>query len=262
LTARDGLPHAHLVGETIRNLFRVGFALVVLAVAAPATAMTQNACLAWKLGAVGRTTAAALACHARDAAKPALSVLARCLDKVELRFTGGGDPSQSPFAKRERKPPCPTVGDQDPVGYQLFAFADALDHAVGNTVSRCDAAELACLGKYVAAAFGCLSRAATGAGVIDAKCLARAAAKLGDESAGCLAKAAVRADCSPGGGDAATLTGAADAFVAATLCELDPNGTSECSGLPTPVPTPTRTATPVATRTPTPVATGGSDDAA
>jgi hypothetical protein len=233
--------------------------IVVLAAAAPAWGVTQNACLARKLGDVGRTTAAALTCHARDAAKPDSVAFARCLDKVELRFTGGSDPSRGLFAKRERKPPCPTVGDQDAVGQQLLAFADALDRAVGSLVSRCDGAELACLGKYVTAAFGCVSRAAGGSGVIDAACLARAAEKLGHEAEACLGKAARRGDCSPGA-DAATLAAAAETFVAATLCDLDPNGTTECGALPTPVPTPTRTATPVATRTPTPVPTGSSGD--
>jgi hypothetical protein len=242
---------------------RGGSALLVLAVvamAAPAAAVTQNACLARKLGDVGRTTAAVITCHARDAVKPDAGVLARCLDKLELRFTGGDDPARSLFAKRERKPPCPTVADQEQISQELFAFASGLDHAVGNTVSRCDGAELGCIGKYVTAAFGCLSRAASGTGVIDAACLGRAAEKLGDEAGGCLGKAVLRADCSPGG-EAPALEEDAAAFVAATLCELDPNGTSECGTLPTPFPTPTRTATPIATRTPTPAPTGGSNDA-
>ena len=239
------------MGASIRRGARIGLVLAVVASAAPASGMTQNACLARKLGDVGRTAAAALACHARDAAKPAPTMLARCLGNVELRFTGGADPSRSLFAKRERKPPCPTVGDQDAIGRQLFAFADALDQAVGNVVSRCDSAELACIGKYVTAAFGCLSRAATSTGVIDAVCLVQAAAKLGDATAACLGKAALRGDCSPGG-ESPALTDAAKAFMAATLCELDPNGTNECGALPTPVPTPTRT--------PTPGPTGGSVD--
>lgn len=242
-------------------MVRTGVLLVLVLVAsAPALAVTPNACLARKLGDVGRTTAAALACHSRDAAKPSVATLTSCLDKLELRFTGGDDGSRSLFAKRERKPPCPTIGDQDAVGRDLFAFADAIDHAVGNLVSRCDSAELGCFAKYVTAAFGCLARAANGTGVIDPICLARAADKLGDETNGCLGKASFRADCSPGA-DAATLQSETEAFMAGTLCDLDPNGTSECGTLPTPVPTPTRTPTPVATRTPTPVPTGGSNDA-
>lgn len=214
----------------------VGLALAVPALAAPALAITQNDCLARKLGDVGRTVAAALTCSARDAAKPDAATLSRCIDTLYLRFTGGDDPSRGLFAKRERKLPCPTLGDQDAIGLGVFTFADGLDQAVGHFVSRCDGGKLACFGKYATAAFGCLSRAATGGGVIDSVCLARAAAKLGDEAVGCLGKAALRADCSPGS-DAATLAYGTEAYIAATLCELDPNGTSECGALPTPMPT-------------------------
>jgi hypothetical protein len=227
------------MGETGRNAVVIGSVLGALAISVPATAITQNACLARKLGDVGRTTAAAFACLARDATKPNTVVLARCLDKVDLRFTGGDHPSRSLFAKRERKASCPTVGDQDAIGARLFAFADAVDHAVGNLVSRCDGAELACMGIYVTAAFACLSRAANDAGVIDPVCFARAADKLGNEAGACLGKAALRADCSPGD-DAATLTKAAETFIAATLCELDPNAASACAALATPMPTPPR----------------------
>lgn len=237
-------------------------ALAVVMSASPASATTPNACLARKLGDVGRASALAIACHARDAAKPDTAALATCLAKVDRRFTGGDDPSRGVFAKRERKPPCATVGDQDTVGGNLVAFAGGLDDAVGNggVPSRCDAGKLTCLGRWVNAAFGCLARAANGSGVIDPVCLAKQATRLGGDDGGCLGKAALRADCSASD-DAVTLASNAESFVAATLCDLDPVGTTECGALPTPLPTPTRTATPVATRTPTPVPTGGNNDA-
>lgn len=97
-----------------------GLALAVLALAMPVSAITQNDCLARKLGDVGRTVAAAVTCSARDAA-----TLSRCIDTLHLRFTGGDDPSRGLFAKRERKLPCPTVGDQDAIGLRIFTFADA-----------------------------------------------------------------------------------------------------------------------------------------
>jgi hypothetical protein len=227
------------MGAISRSAPCVGLALAVLAIAAPASAITQNACLGRKLGDVGGTVGAALACLARDAAKPDTVKLSHCLDKLDLRFSGGDDPTKGLFAKRERKLRCPTVGNQDAIGLQLFTFVDTLDHAVGNLVSRCDGAKLSCFGKYAAAAFGCLSRAATGPGVIDSVCLTRAGAKLGDETAGCLEKAARRADCSPGAA-AATLAADTEGFIAATLCELDASGTSECRALPMPVSTPKR----------------------
>jgi hypothetical protein len=237
-------------------------ASVGFAGASPASAVTVSTCLARKLGDVGRTAAADLACHARAAAKPDAIALAACLGRSERRFTGGDDPSRGLFAKRERRPPCPTVGDQSALAADVADATTTLAADVGNdgAMSRCDAAKLTCLGRYVTGLSGCLSRAATGTGVVDATCLAKQTARLGDDGAGCFGKAVAKDDCS-GGASSASLAATARAFVAATLCALDPNGTTECGALPTPVPTPTRTATPVATRTPTPVPSGSNGDA-
>ncbi len=224
--------------------------------------MGTGACLAGKLGDVGRTAAQEIGCLGRDATNPDATVRTACLAKAERRFTGGDDASKGLFAKRERRPPCPTVGDADDLAAAIGAYVASVDAAVGSATrpSRCDAAKLGCLARYVSGTFGCLARAAKSTGVIDARCVAKQAARLGDDASGCLAKAAVRADCSATG-DAAMLAAAAEMFGAARLCDLDPGGTQECTALPTPVPTPTRTPTPVATRTPTPRPTGGSNDA-
>jgi hypothetical protein len=229
---------------------------------APASAVTVSTCLARKLGDVGRTAAAELACHARAAAKPDVAALTACLGRSEQRFTGGDDPSRGLFAKRERRPPCPTVGDQSTLAGDIAAATGALATGVGNggTVSRCDAAKLTCLGRYVTGLTGCLSRAATGTGVADATCIAKQTARLGDGASGCFGKAIAKGDCSAGAATA-NLAATARTFVGDTLCALDPNGAAECGALPTPRPTPTRTATPVATRTPTPVPTGSNADA-
>src|SRR5829696_1499253 len=80
----------------------------MLTVARSAEAVTVSPCLARKLGDAGRTAAAELMCWARDAAKPDPILRAACLDKTESRFTGGDDPTRGLFAKRERRPPCPT----------------------------------------------------------------------------------------------------------------------------------------------------------
>jgi hypothetical protein len=222
--------------------------------------VTVNACLAHKLGDVGKAVALAAACDARDASKPDTAAQTRCLAKAGARFTGGDDPSRGVFAKRERRPPCTTVGDQDATASSLGSYVSALTAAVGSTVrpSRCDAAKITCLVRYVSAALGCLARAAGGTGTIDAGCLAVEANRLGTDTSGCLGKAAARGDCSTAG-DATALALAAETYVAATLCALDPGGTVECGALPTPVPTATRTPTPIATRTPTPQPTGGGD---
>jgi len=239
----------------------VGFA-GAMASEQPAAAVTVNACLAHKLGDVGKAVGLAAACDARNASKPDATGEARCLAKAGARFTGGDDPTRGVFAKRERRPPCPTVGDQDAIASGVSTYVAALEAAVGSTVrpSRCDAAKISCVARYVSGAFGCLARAAGSTGTIDAGCLAVQVGRLGTDAAGCLGKAATRGDCS-GAGDAAVLASAAETYVAATLCALDPGGTVECGALPTPVPTPTRTPTPIATRTPTPRPTGGSSDA-
>ncbi len=222
----------------------------------PAGATSVSLCLAQKLGDVGRTVAAEVACSVRNATKPNAAARAACLAKAERRFTGGDDPSRGLFTKREGRRPCPTVGDQDAIAADVAAYAAALDAAVGSAVrpSRCDAAKLSCVSRYVSGAFTCLARAAKGTGVIDAACLAVQSTRVG----GCLGRAASRGYCSRTG-DATALASGAGTYVAATLCALDPGGTAECGALPTPVPTPTRTATPVATRTPTPRPTGSSD---
>ncbi len=223
-----------------------------------AEAVTVSTCLARKLGDVGRTAAAEVMCWARDAAKPVAIMRAACLDKTERRFTGGDDPTRGLFAKRERRPPCPTVGDQSAVAADIADFAAEVGSAIDNTgnPSRCDAAKLICLSRYVTGITGCMSRAAS-TGVLDATCLAKQTARLGGSGTGCLDKAALKGDCSAGASDAA-LAATVQTFAAGTLCTLDPNGSSNCGALPTPVPTPTRTATPIATRTPTPSPTGSS----
>ncbi len=226
-----------------------------------ADAVTVSTCLARKLGDASRTAAAEVMCWARDAAKPDPLRRAACLAKTESRLTGGDDPTRGLFAKRERRPPCPTVGDQGAVAADIAEFAAALGAAIDNSgnPSRCDAAKLTCLSRYVSGLTSCLARAASTA-VLDATCVAKPTARLGGSGTGCLGKASAKGDCSAGGGDAALIS-TAQAFAAGTLCTLDPNGTSNCGALPTPVPTPTRTATPVATRTPTPAPTGGNGDA-
>jgi hypothetical protein len=81
---------------------------------------------------------------------------------------GGDDPSRGLFTKRERRPPCPTAGDQDAIAADVAAYAAALDAVVGSAVrpSRCDAAKLGCVSWYVSGAFTCLARAAKGTGVM------------------------------------------------------------------------------------------------
>lgn len=243
--------------------FVAGWAVVAVAVAAPpAEAVTANACLAGKLGDVAGAVAARAACRAKDAKAPSPAGLAACLARAERRFDGGDDPTVGRFAKRERRPPCVTTGDQVGFAIRIATYVDeqAAALGLGPGSGACDGAKLTCVGRYVQAVLGCVAKAAKGPGAIDVRCLARARTRLGAADRGCLGTAVTRGGCSVSG-DAGSLADAADAFAAESLCALDPPGAA-CPGLPTPVPTPTRTATPVPTRTPTPVVTPNGNDPA
>lgn len=232
-----------------------------IAGATPAEAVTVNACLAGKLADVGGSVVSRAACLARDAGNPDSAALALCLAKASRRFDGGSDPALGRFAKRERRPPCITSGDQAAEGAAIASYVAALDARVANAgaVNRCDATTFGCVGRYVGAVSGCLARAAKATGVIDARCLAKERVRLTDAEHGCLRKAALRGPCSRNT-TAATYADAADAFAAETLCALDPSGTGQCPPLPTPAATPTRTPTPTATWTPTPFPTPNGND--
>ena len=233
--------------------------LVIAAALSPALvhAVTINACLAGKLSDVGRSAAARLACEARDAAAPDATMLAACRARVDDRFDGGADATSGRFARRELRPPCLTSGDQNTTASRIATYTSGVAAAVVKSAAAnaCDATKLTCVGRYVAAIHGCLVRAAGSTGSVDSGCLARHRVRLD----ACLGRAAGRGPCSVAG-DGAALAAGADAFAAQTLCALDPKGATGCAGLPTPVPTATRTATPVATRTPTPVPTGNPND--
>ncbi len=243
----------------MRGKMAASAVVLITAALSPALvhAVTVNACLAGKLSDVGRSTAAHLACAARDAAEPDATMLAACRARVDDRFDGGGDAASGRFARRERGLACLTVGDQGATASRIVGYTTSVTAAVVKTASanRCDATKLTCMGRYVAATHACLARAASSTGTVDAACLARQRTRLD----ACLGRAAGRGSCSVAN-DGAALAAGADAFAAQTLCALDPKGATGCAGLPTPVPTPTRTATPVATRTPTPVPTGNPND--
>src|SRR6185295_2217747 len=93
---------------------------------------------------------------------------------------------------------------------------------VGGGSSRCDAAKLRCLGRYLAGMTGCHGRAAMTMGIADPACLARWTGRLSGAPEACLEKAeGPENDCTVTG-DAAALSADAAAFVHATLCALDP----------------------------------------
>ncbi len=237
---------------------------------APAT--TVDACLARKLGDVGKSVTARVRCEAQDAGHPDAAAHATCRDKMRQRFAGVDGSGNGQFERLERALPCLTTGDQALLDAAIASYVTALDEEVGNggTASKCDAAKLTCVARYVAGVLTCQAHAAARSGIVDAACLLKRTMRLTDGARGCLDKAEAAARQCSESGDAAALEDGADAFVADTLCTLDPAGTAGCTAPtagpknPTPTakvptatpqpasPTPLRTATPSATRTLTP----------
>jgi hypothetical protein len=223
-------------------------AAVVAFAASPATATTVDPCLARKLGDVGKSLAARAACYARAAARPNAAALAACLEKAARRFAGGVSPEKGQFARLERVWPCVTTGDQAALDAALAAYAAGLDAQVANSgaPSRCDAAKLTCVGRYVTGVTRCHARAALRTGGVNG-------------ARGCLDRAERSAAACSASGDTDALATGADRFVAAALCALDPAGTPGCAGVPptparTPAPTRSPTPTPAGSATPTPTA--------
>ncbi len=252
----------------------------VFAQAAVGGTATVDPCLSRKVVDVGRSAALRATCYARDAANPDATALALCLDKASHRFSGVAGVSEGQFEKLERFWTCVTVGDQGAFETRLATFAAALDTDVGTaaTPSKCDAAKLKCVGKYVAGVATCHGRAALRTGAVDDTCLVKQALRLTNAADGCLDKAEADARACSVIKDAPALEDTADEFVTATLCALDPAGAVGCVATPTPTvkpatatpkpptatiaaatpsrtPTAVATATRTATRTPTPTRT-------
>jgi hypothetical protein len=262
---------------TMRRASTIALTLLVLGgflVHGAAGATTVNTCLARKLGDVGGSLARRATCYAKDTARPNEAALSTCLGRAENSFAGGGArSSKGSFEKIEEVWPCLTNDDQGALDAAIVSYAAALvaQVATPGTPSRCDAAKLKCVGRYVAAVTDCCARAAAKTGAVDDACTTKYSARLSDGSRGCLDKAEASESSCSATDDAAALQSGADQFVADALCALDP-GTVGCASGPTPTPptvadtpnatatvaptrTPTSTPTPTPTRTPTPTAT-------
>jgi hypothetical protein len=246
--------------------------LCAMLCARSAGAITVDTCLSRKLGDVGRSVALRATCEARNAAHPDVMGLKACLDKMEARFAGADAPANGQFERLEQALTCLTTGDQTSLDDAISTYVDDLDAQVGNTgtPSKCDSAKLICVGRYVAAVLACQVRAAAKTGSVDPACLSKESTRLTDGQRGCLDRAETAARACSVTSDAADLEDGADAFVAATLCALDPAScaaptatprsatvspnlpTSTLAGTPTPTTTASRTATPPRTATPTP----------
>jgi hypothetical protein len=228
---------------------------------AEVTSLPINRCLSSKIASVGKSVSLRVGCLSKDARSGVSDP--SCPQKAIQKFTGGSDPSRGAFAKLDARypigseTPCLTFADQGAFEAAIASYSASVPIAAGSAPGRCDAAKIRCVGQYVAAVAKCASKAAHNAGAIDLSCINRAQAKLGmtDGATGCLVKAASHPDCSHTCGelDHFRLFHAAQQFVEASLCALDP-GNAGCAG-PTPASTATPTATPTATETPTPTFT-------
>ena len=242
-------------------------ALVVaagLTPAAAAWATTVNRCVARKITNVGTSFSTRATCYAKDAVLPNPTALAACLTRADDRFDGGVLERRGAFERLEDNPECLTFDDQNTMNVAIDGYAADLDDQVGNpdAANRCDAAKLRCVGKYVARTTRCHATAATRTGVVSDDCITRAATDLSNGNNGCLDRAEEPGNTCSVTGDIAVLEAAADEFILASLCALDPDGTAGCPAAPTPTggatpqPSASRTATPrpTVTRTPTPQA--------
>ena len=240
-----------------RYILAVGVLAAVLMHGSAADATTVNACLARKIKSVGSSLSTRARCYAKDAAKPDGEKLDACLTKASDKFDGHGEPNRGMFESAEQHRACVTYGDQDAFDDRIGSYAAALDQQVSaGAPSRCNAAKITCVGKYVVSSTRCWSRAASTTGELDSECIARAALRLSDGENACLEKAAAIGDCAVTG-DSADLQHSADQFVEDSVCALDP-GTEACGPTPTatgPTPTAPRTPTRTPSRTPTPVPT-------
>ncbi len=204
--------------------------LVTLSATAHAlTGLTVDKCLASQLKIVGKGAAAYAACHAKAAAK-GVPTDADCLAKAAAKIGPA-------LAKLEAKKACLVEGTGSQRAIDAAAYAEAVDATVGHAAGKCDTAKTKLAGKSVAALAGCYAKAAGKAGTVDGKCVAKAAGRL---AAG-IARAETKSGCSHTG-QTTTLVDAANAFVDAETCVLDPESPG-C--VPPATPTPTVTATPV-----------------
>ncbi len=211
------------------------------------TSLTIDKCLSSKIKTEGKGVGAYVGCYAKGASK-GIPTDPACLGKASGKIVPA-------FGKLDAKLTCLVEGDGGSRDADTAAYAAALDAAVGHAPKKCDAAKQKCVGKYIAGVTGCYAKAAGKTGSVDPVCVSKVAGKLADGAKGCLDKAAAAPDCTNAGSQAAALKAAADAYIDAQACALDP-GNPGCAGAPTPTPTPS----PGPTSTPPPTCGNGVND--
>ena len=183
------------------------------------TAFTVSKCLSAKLKTETKGASAYAGCHAKGAGK-GIPTDGTCLSKTSTK-------NVSAFGKLDVKnAACTTLGDGAARDADAAAYASSLDAAVGHAAGKCDTAKTKNVGKYVAAIGGCYAKAAGKApGLVDNAVGGCTDKSLGKVNAA-IAKAELNGDCTnPGNG--AAIVAAADAFLQAQSCLLNP-GHPDC----------------------------------
>jgi len=205
---------------------------------ATAHAGAVNKCLAGKLKAVGKSTAAYLKCDQMRDLDENGSDYVQCIHGEQLKFAGSPgrpgpfDESKYPSGSGEA---CLTFSDAGTLSEVATGVEGSISGDIDNALSsKCDAAKSLCYGKYSKGVLGCYAKAAAKTRTVDPSCLAKVETKLTDGVKGCLAKAAAHADCSAGRNET-TEKGETDFLIRTTLCVLQadtpPGGCPACQGL-------------------------------
>jgi hypothetical protein len=204
----------------------IGLLMPMQAAQADPTTLTVNMCSSRKIKAAGKYGAARSGCYIKAATLGYPVADARCLEIARVRLL------YSFSNNLKLKPPCLTTGDGPAIDAEVLAFVDTISTAVGNTgtASKCDAAKLKCVGKYVAGIAGCYAKAAAKApGAVDLGCISKREDQFSGGGKGCYDKAVAASACSNITSTADAVRTTADTFLITTVCQLNPGANPDCS---------------------------------
>lgn len=215
-----------------RSIVASSAVLLLVSTATAHAAVSAASCASAKQKLAGKAAAAKLGCYAK-ASKAGASVDAECLSKAGGKLTDG-------LGKIEAKGSCVAPG-------YAAALASVVDSFVADLVvatppagfEGCAAAKQKVAGKTAAGDLGCHAKATQAGAAVDAACLAKSAGKL----AAAYVKEEAKATGCAAFGNAASVQGRVDAFVArvvGTTPVVDPavrcceSGGGSCAELATP----------------------------
>ncbi|MCC6764336.1 MAG: hypothetical protein IT293_06705, partial [Deltaproteobacteria bacterium] len=195
--------------------------------------LSINKCLSGKVKTLGKGAAAYTGCYSKGASKN-IAVDPVCLGKASTKTV-------SAFGKLDAKPPCLTTGDGAARDADTATFGSNVNALVGDGdtgATKCDSAKQKLVGKYVAGITGCYAKAAGKTGTVD-NAIGGCTDKVSVKFQNGVNKAELKPPCTTSGLAAlASLQAAANAYIQAQACALDPSN-PDCVGSPTPTPTST-----------------------